>query len=106
MPLFPLPDTVVFPGMTVPLYVFEERYKKLVRICLENETPRFVIALARSEGAVSDGAPNHHLMGTFMTILSVEENPDGTYFLLTHGRERCRIEVCREEGVQVPRCAP
>ncbi len=100
LPLFPLPETVVFPGMTIPLYVFEERYKRLVRICKESEDPRFVIALVRPPGQVSDGSPPaHYPVGTFMKILSIEENPDGTFFLLAHGRERCRIEVCRGEEI-------
>jgi Lon protease-like protein len=99
LPLFLLPQTVVFPGMTIPLYVYEERYKKLVRICMKGEDRRFVIALDRSPSLVSDGLPYPWGMGTFMTILSVDENPDGTYHIITHGRGRCRIEVAREEGV-------
>ena len=35
-----------------------------------------------------------------MNILSVDENPDGTFYILCHGRERCRIEVVREEGIK------
>ena len=100
LPLFLLPDTVVFPGMTIPLYVFEERYKKLVRLCMEEDDPRFAIALDRSSSPVSDGSPTMWGMGTFMTILSVDENPDGTYHILSHGRERCRLEVACEEGIQ------
>ena len=36
MPLFPL-RTVLFPGMLLPLHIFEERYKTMIRECLEKE---------------------------------------------------------------------
>ena len=100
LPLFPLPDTVVFPGMTIPLFVFEERYKCLVRRCVESDDHRFVIALARSSGPVSDGVAAVHPLGTFMDILSVTENADGTYNILTHGQGRCRVAIAREEAIQ------
>ena len=99
VPLFPLPGTVVFPGMTVPLYVFEERYKHLVKLCLDSDQPRFVIALVSDEDVIRDGHPPFHKVGTFVHILQVSENPDGTYNLLGHGQERCAIKVSREEMI-------
>lgn len=84
--------------MTVPLYIFEERYKRLVKLCLEQEKPRFVITLSKEEG-VGDAQHAFHKVGTFVHILQVAENPDGTYNLLGHGQERCKIEVIGEETV-------
>jgi hypothetical protein len=72
--------------MTVPLYVFEERYKALVKYCLEVEVPKFIITLAKPADS-------------FIHILQVSENPDGTYNLLGHGQERCKIDVLDEQQI-------
>ncbi len=105
LPLFPLPETVVFPGMTLPLYIFEERYKRMVKDCVESNQQRLVIVLARENVPVLrdslDDAilPVTHDIGTFVDILSVSENPDGSYNILTHGQERCRIELADQLAV-------
>lgn len=91
LPLFPLPETVVFPGMTVPLVIFEERYKTMVRDCLEEERHRFVIVLAKPSARVSDGVVTSHKAGAYVDIMSVAENPDGTFNLLVYGQERCWV---------------
>ena len=104
VPIFPLPSTVVFPGMRVPLYVFEARYKRLVRYCLEQDAPRFVMVLARRDGSGGperSGLPFYEV-GTFIHILELAENPDHTYTLLGYGQERCRLEIADEESVPEP----
>jgi uncharacterized protein len=100
LPLFPLPGTVVFPGMTVPLYIFEERYKRLVSLCLEQEKPRFVITLAKANEVIRDEETPFHQVGTVVHVLQVSQNPDGTYNILGHGQERCLVEVSNREDVR------
>jgi uncharacterized protein len=102
LPLFPLPGTVVFPGMTVPLYIFEERYKKLVSVCLSQERPRFVITLAKADEVIRDEETPFYRVGTVVHILQVSQNPDGTYNLLGHGQERCLVEVTELDGSSRP----
>ncbi len=104
LPLFPLPDTVIFPGMTLPLMVFEARYKELVQYCLDRpeEKKRFVIALAGESSPIRDHDPPLPSYGSYVDILSVTENRDGTFELMIHGRDRCRIEVTRELSVAEP----
>ena len=99
VPVFPLPGTVVFPGMTVPLYVFEERFKRLVKVAMEAPTPRFVVTLSKGDDVISDDHPAFYDVGTFVYILQVSENPDGTYNLLGHGQGRCKVEVSKEEAI-------
>lgn len=102
LPIFPLPATVVFPGMTVPLYVFEARYKELVRSALALEPARFVIALAREAEGLDDlGAPFYEV-GTVVQVVDSSENPDGTFNLLGHGQERCRVKPGRVSDVAEP----
>lgn len=102
LPLFPLPETVVFPGMSVPLHIFEERYKRLVRSTVESEPKRFVVTLAPDLEAIRDSRPPLPGYGTFVDLLSVQENADGSMNVLAHGQERCRLEVVREESVAEP----
>ncbi len=86
LPLFPLPETVVFPGLMIPLYIFEERYKQMVRDLLaQNEDQRrFVITLATETGIRE--------VGGYVDLLAASENPDGTFNIVCRGGERCRVE--------------
>lgn len=94
--VFPL-DLVVFPGQSVPLVVFEARYKRLVRHVLELDEPRFVIARGRRD----DTAPFDDV-GTVVHVVELAERPDGTFTLTGHGRERVRTAVARREDVAEP----
>ena len=54
LPLFPL-SLVLFPGMTLPLHIFEERYKRMINLCLR-EARDFGVVLAGAE----TGVPGQH----------------------------------------------
>jgi uncharacterized protein len=98
LPVFPL-DVVAFPGMTVPLYVFEARYRKMVKWVVDNEPKRFVITLTRPHEGVADGAPPIARIGTAMDVLQLNENPDGTFEMLAHAQERVSVHIVRSEDV-------
>lgn len=99
--MFPL-SIVVFPGMTVPLHVYEERYKRLVRHANSLDQPRFVIAPPPADVLEDDGSTRPGEVGTIVEVLDASENVDGTYRVLGHGRERCRLRDVREESVSEP----
>ena len=103
MPIFRL-DIVVFPGMTVPLQVSEQRYRRLVRYATEEvgEPPRFIIAHGVKQRGMSDGPPAFPYHGTVVNIISLEEHPDGSYELLVHGQERCKLAITRSESIAEP----
>jgi Lon protease-like protein len=86
--LFPL-QTVLFPGMRLPLHVFEERYKVMVRECIEEDAP-FGVVLIRSGSEVGSGAVPHGV-GTTARILQVEYLDEGKMNLFTIGERRFRI---------------
>lgn len=104
VPLFPLPELVVFPGMTLPLFIFEERYRKMIRDCVEENQRRVALVLAGPEAQISDAPELQGIagVGSFVDILSVMENPDGTFNVLTHGQERCLIKLTDSENVMAP----
>ena len=49
LPLFPLPNVVLFPGVPLPLHIFEPRYREMVREALRTDKT-FAIVLAKDKG--------------------------------------------------------
>lgn len=88
LPLFPL-KTVLFPGMVLPLHIFEERYKLMINRCLEEERP-FGVVLIR-EGAEVGGQAVPHDVGTTAVIAGVTHYDDGRMNIVSLGNERFRL---------------
>jgi uncharacterized protein len=89
LPLFPL-GTVLFPGLVLPLHVFEERYRALVRDRRDDGT--FGVIAIKRGWEVSDGrAPELHDVGCVADIRQLTEHSDGRYDLITVGRRRFRV---------------
>ena len=89
LPLFPL-NTVLFPGMPLPLHVFEDRYKEMVQVCLDEKRP-FGVVLIRS--GVAEGGPLAHPyeIGCVADIVEVQRLEDGRLLIMAVGQERFRI---------------
>jgi Lon protease-like protein len=99
--LFPL-NTVLFPGMPLPLHIFEERYKLMIGRCIEEERP-FGVVLIRS-GPEVGGPATPHAVGTTAEISGWKRLEDGRMNLIAMGTLRFRIiEVVRQEPYLVAR---
>src|SRR5947209_7686882 len=99
--LFPL-HTVLFPGMPLPLHIFEERYKLMIGRCIEAERP-FGVVLIQS-GPEVGGPAVPHMVGTTAHIAAVKRADDGRMNLIAIGQERFRIlEVVRQEPYLIAR---
>src|SRR5438445_505939 len=83
--LFPL-QVVLFPGMVLPLRVFEERYKQMIGRCLETNEG-FGVVLIREGQEVGEPATPFDV-GTLAEIASVERLPGGMMNLVTVGTRR------------------
>jgi uncharacterized protein len=92
LPLFPL-TTVLFPGMRLPLHVFEQRYRQLVRDLLDQAEPRRfgVIAIRKGRETGADGVTALHEVGCVATVRQVKPLDDGQYDLVAVGTERFRL---------------
>jgi Lon protease-like protein len=95
LPLFPL-GTVLFPGLVLPLHIFEERYRELIRALLERSEAAdrsFGVVAIRRGWEVEDGASTVVLydVGCTAEIREVTENGDGTFDIVTVGRRRYSI---------------
>jgi Lon protease-like protein len=92
LPLFPL-GTVLFPGLLLPLHIFEERYRRLVRDLLAGPEPRRfgVIAIRQGRETGMDGIQALHEIGCMATLRQVKELDDGRFDIVTVGTHRFRL---------------
>ena len=97
-PLFPLPDFVLFPGVTAGLHMFEPRYRSLTADALKADR-RFVVSGLRP-GWQSDyeGAPPVYEVGSLCEMSQVVRLADGRYNLLATGLHRVRVTDERPLG--------
>lgn len=88
LPLFPL-NVVLFPGQTLPLHIFEPRYRVMINRCIERGEP-FGVVLARDENPDSP-----YEVGTAARITQAERLDDGRLNILTVGVERFQLRNVR-----------
>jgi uncharacterized protein len=94
MPIFPL-GTVLYPGLLLPLHIFEERYRRLVRdlIAVPDDAERRFGVLAIREGREvgSEGVRALHGVGCTAELRQVEAYEDGRFDIVTVGTTRFRL---------------
>ncbi len=93
LPLFPL-GTVLFPGVLLPLHVFEERYRRLVRDLLDatEDAREFgVVAIREGREVGDDGIRALHRVGCVARLRRVEPYDDGRFDLVSTGSKRFRL---------------
>lgn len=89
LPLFPL-NTVLFPGMPLNLHIFEERYKLMINLCLEERRPFGVVLIASGREALGPLA-DPHMVGCTAHITQVQPLRGGQMHITAIGRERFQI---------------
>ena len=89
LPLFPLEQVVLFPGMPLPLRIFEERYKVMIGACQVTDQI-FGVLLIRSGREVGEPAEPERV-GCTARMLRVDRLPDGQMNILTVGEQRFRL---------------
>src|ERR1700686_2204563 len=90
--LFPL-GTVLYPGLLLPLHIFEERYRRLVRDLLEETSPRRfgVIAIRRGRETGVDGIAALYEIGCIASVRPGREDEGGRFDLVAVGTQRFRL---------------
>lgn len=93
LPIFPL-GAVLFPGLVLPLHVFEERYRHLLRDVLAGEKPhRFGVVSIELGHEVGAGAARRLAsVGCTAEVRDVRDHDDGRYDIVTTGGTRFRVE--------------
>ena len=89
LPLFPL-NTVLFPGASLPLQIFEERYKVMIQHCLDSDS-KFGVVLIKAGSEVRDPAIPYST-GTMAHIVQVNRVEGGRMFVSVTGQQRFQIK--------------
>lgn len=96
IPLFPLPNVVLFPGVFLPLHIFEARYRTMVRDVLAGERMIGVTLLRPGWQQGAEGQPAVYPVGCVGLVTHVEQLDDGRYNIVLRGVEKFRIMGERE----------
>jgi Lon protease-like protein len=91
IPLFPLPDVVLFPRVSLPLHIFEPRYRKMVADALAGHKTIGMILLRPGWESDYHGRPPVFGSGCAGRIEACEALPDGKYNIVLRGISRFRV---------------
>src|SRR5205807_2733032 len=91
LPLFPLPNVVLFPGVFLPLHIFEPRYREMVRDTLDGDRLIGMVLLRPGWERDYEGRPPVFPVGCTGVVTHVERLPEGRYNIVLRGIERFRI---------------
>ncbi|PSN11163.1 ATP-dependent protease [filamentous cyanobacterium CCT1] len=95
LPLFPLPELVLFPGRHLPLHVFEPRYRIMMNTILQSDRRFGVLMLDPATGQPAQ-------VGCCAEILHYQRLPDDRLKILTIGQQRFRVlSYVREKPYRV-----
>jgi uncharacterized protein len=89
LPMFPL-SAVLFPHASIPLHVFEPRYRELMRDCLAGDARFGVVLIER--GSEVGGGDERSTLGTRGVITKSVELPDGRWVLEIEGEARIEVD--------------
>jgi Lon protease-like protein len=91
LPLFPLPNVVLFPNVFLPLHIFEPRYREMVADAVASDRMLGMVLLRPGWERDYEGRPPIYPVGCSGVVTHVERLPDGRYNLVLRGLERFRI---------------
>jgi uncharacterized protein len=91
LPLFPLPNVVLFPNVFLPLHIFEPRYREMVADALASDRMIGMVLLRPGWDRDYEGRPPIYSVGCTGLLTHNERLPDGRYHVVLRGIERFRI---------------
>jgi Lon protease-like protein len=94
--LFPLPNSVFYPGTVLPLHIFEERYRKMIGDTIDSGQWIGMVLLQPGFEEEYSGSPEIHPVGCAGSLDHWSQHDDGKYDIVLRGQSRFRI--IREVG--------
>ncbi len=88
IPLFPLPNVVLFPSVFLPLHIFEARYRQMVRDALAGDRMIAMVLLKPGFEANYEGCPDIYDVGCAGLITHAERLPDGRFNIILRGIDK------------------
>jgi len=91
LPIFPLPNVVLFPNVFLPLHIFEARYREMVADALKSDRLIGMVLLSQGWQRDYEGRPAVYPIGCSGVITHADKLPDGRYNIVLRGVQRFRI---------------
>ena len=91
LPIFPLPNVVLFPNVFLPLHIFEPRYREMVADALKSDRLIGMVLLRPGWQGDYEGRPAVYPIGCSGVITHVDQLADGRYNIVLRGVQRFRI---------------
>ena len=91
IPIFPLPNVVLFPNVFLPLHIFESRYLTMVKDALASDRIIGMVLLQPGFEANYEGRPRVYPVGCAGVITHSEPLPDGRFNIVLRGLEKFRM---------------
>ena len=96
LPLFPLPDVVLFPQQLLPLHIFESRYRMLLQTVLETDKRFGIVRINPENGEMAE-------IGCCAEVLQHQTTEDGRSYIVSLGQQRFRLlNITRETPYRTP----
>ena len=92
IPIFPLPNVVLFPNVFLPLHIFEPRYREMVADALDGDRMIGMVLLRPGWESDYEGRPPVFPIGCAGLITHHERLPDGRYNIILRGLQKFRIQ--------------
>jgi Lon protease-like protein len=107
IPIFPLPNVVLFPSALLPLHIFEPRYRAMVGDALDSERLIGMVMLRPGWEPRYEEAPDVYPIGCAGFITHADPLPDGRFNIMLRGMQKFRIlgERPARDGVERYRIA-
>jgi Lon protease-like protein len=108
IPIFPLPNVVLFPNVFLPLHIFEPRYREMVADALKGDRIIGMVLLRPGWEGNYEGRPPVYPIGCAGVVTNAERLSDGRYNIVLQGLEKFRIfdeenrrtyRIARVEGI-------
>ena len=91
IPIFPLPNSVLFPNVFMPLHIFEPRYRAMVKDALAGDRIIGMVLLRAGFERDYEGRPSIFPLGCAGVITHSEPLPDGRFNIVLKGIEKFRV---------------
>jgi len=91
IPIFPLPNVVLFPNVFLPLHIFETRYRQMVDAALSGDRIIGMVLLRPGWEGDYEGRPPVYPVGCAGVITHAERLADGRFNIVLRGMEKFRI---------------
>lgn len=95
LPVFPLPNTILFPEVSIPLHLFESRYRQMAKDSLDRKGVICLATISEKWAGVNEGDFEFYPLGTICRIAKYDTLEDGRFNIILKGLARCEMLDCQ-----------